>query len=139
MHFVFIPYGRRDKIELLLREMEAQKHKLLIWKGKEKKQIWVQGSVRILPFGLIEYIFPKEDMDVVLNTLIVEKDRYQLGKARMGILRKILRCKPIPEYKQNNKLLWVKEDVNLIPIGIREDINILSKSGEYKGWMHEGL
>ena len=95
MHFIFIPYGKRDQVELLLREMEAQKHQLRLKKeGKKDKFIWLQGQIRMLPLGIYEYIFPREDLDLVLHTLLskidYKNDRYLLGK-RLTLLRALLK------------------------------------------------
>ena len=139
MHFDFIPYGKRSEVELLLRDMEAQKHFLPMRKGKKKMGRWIQGQVRLLPFGVYEYVFPKEDMNVVLNTLIVEKDRYELGDFKIAMFRKMLKLKPIPEYKNDNKYLWIKDNVNIIPLGVKEDEDYTDPSGESKGWTHEAI
>ena len=141
MHLVFMTYGRRDCVETLLREMEAQKHYLTFRKkGEEGKKILTQGSVRQLPFGVIEYIFPREDKDLVLNTLNCELNRYNIPKSIMLILRKIFRCKKIPKYEKGLGYPWIKDHVNFIFIGIREDVDLVEEiEGEFKGWSHEAL
>jgi len=140
MHAVFIPYGKRSEVELLLRDMDAQKHYIPMWKGKEKKGIWIQSQVRLLPFGVYEYIFPKEDMDVVLTTLKFDLDNYNLGKLKLFALKKALNIQKIPEFKKDRKYLWIKENVNIIPLGIREDTTIVdSTPGENLGWEHEAI
>ena len=122
MHVVFMPYGKRSEVELLLRDMEAQKHFL---KFKEGSGVWIQGQVRFLPFGVYEYVMPKEDKDVVLHTLIDYKDRYGIGGFVLSFIRKMIKCEAIPEYKKDKNYLWIKDNVNIIPIGIREDAEIL--------------
>ncbi len=138
MHILFIPYGKRSEVELLFRDMEAQKHKLLMWKGKKKRYIWIQGAVRQLPLGIYEYICPKEDMDTVLYTLDFETDRYNLGW-KLGFLRKLIRCKKIPDYQKEHHYLWIRENVTIIPLGLREDVEFTDDKGESKGWTHEAL
>lgn len=139
MHFAFIPYGKRSEVELLLRDMEAQKHLLKMWKGKKEQGIYVQGSVKIVPLGVIEYIFPKEDLNIVLWTLIRDKNRYKLSRFILGVLGKLLKLKKIPEYKKDKHYLWIRDNVEVIPLGIREDEDVIEPSGEYKGWRHEAL
>ena len=68
-HASFIPYGERSGVERLLRDMESQKHLMPMTKGKKKKAVWIPGQIRDLPFGLKEYVFPKESLDKVLRTL----------------------------------------------------------------------
>jgi hypothetical protein len=139
MHAIFIPYGKRTEVELLLRDMEAQKHILPCTKGEEKKGIYIQGQVRLLPFGVCEYVCPKEDMDVVLHTLDFDKDRYKLGDVKKFILRKMIKCEVIPEYKKEKQFLWIKQNVNIIPIGVIYDGEITDPSGEMQGWTHEAI
>lgn len=139
MHFAFMPYGERGSVEKLLRDMESQKHILMMYQDKEKKGIWINGQIRLLPFGVVEYIFPKESLDVVLNTLIVEENRYNIKDFMFSMLRKVLHLKKIPKYSKENKLVWIKDNVNIIPLGIREDSDYYETGGEYVGWTHEAL
>ncbi len=141
MHAIFIPYGKRSEVELMFRDMEAQKHRLLMWKRKKKKIIWMQGQLRMLPFGVCEYICPKEDMDTVLTTLNFKpnKDAYGLGKMIYTFLRKMVQCKKIPEYSDKLRYLWITENVTILPLGIREDKEFTDPIGKYKGWTHEAI
>ena len=103
MHFAFIPYGKRDQVELLLRDMEAQKHQLKMYKdGVHLKTSWIQGQVRQLPLGVYEYIFPKEDLDMVLNSLI-GLDQYNMSKIVVAFLRKFYKLDKIPKFKEDKK------------------------------------
>jgi len=136
MHAVFIAYGKRSEVELMFRDMEAQKHLLRMWKGKKKQGIYIQGQVRILPFGLWEYVFPKEDMDKVLTTLGCAGNYSKiLTSFKLGFVRNALKLKKIPEFDNNKKYLWIKDNVAIIPIGIKEDVNMTEKDG----WEHEAI
>ena len=140
MHIIFIPYGKRSEVELLLRDMDAQKHMQKVWKGKEEKGRYIQGQVRLLPLGVYEYVCPKEDLDRVLTTLrFHEKAPYNLGKTTMMLLRKMTRAKKIPEFSTEFNYLWILPNVAIIPIGIREDEDYTEKEGDLKGWSHEGI
>jgi hypothetical protein len=136
MHFAFIPYGMKDAVEKLLRDMSAQKHLL---KTRDKNNliddIWLESQIRILPFGVYEYVFPKEDLNMVLST-IGDENFYYIGKTRKKILRKILGYKPIPKFKKGSHYLWQKENVAIIPLGIKEDREIFDE--KIQAW-HEGL
>lgn len=118
MHVIFMPYGKRSEVELLLRDMEAQKHFMPF---KEGGGVWIQGQIRILPFGVYEYVFPKEDKDLVLHTLDFDSNRYSLNKFILSFLRKFIKADGIPNYEKNKNFLWIKDNVNIIPIGIRAD------------------
>ena len=139
MHAVFIPYGKKELVDKLIKEMEAQKLKLVMFKGKKTQRIWMDTSVRILPFGFMEYVFPKEYIDVVLTTLDFDKKNNYISKINLALIRKTLRLKRIPKFKKNQRLLWIKEHVTIIPLGIREDGEIIGKEKFDKGWKHEAI
>ncbi len=143
MHVSFIPYGERSCVERLLRDMEAQKHLLPMTKGKKKQATWIPGQIRELPFGVKEYVFPKESLDMVLRTLkACRSGAYGVNFKRLvyPLLRKFLKLKPIPKYEDKGKLfLWNKVFVSIIVIGIREDGEVVGKYIDDKGWTHEAL
>jgi len=142
MHFAFIPYGAMSELRLLLRDMEAQKFMLKLQKeGEKDKGVYISGQIRILPFGVYEYVFPKEYKDMILNTLCKqEPNRYNVPEIFRKIIRKALKLKPIPKYDTKEQLLWIKENVSILPLGIREDLKIPEpKDAGYKGWIHESL
>lgn len=138
MHIIFIPYGPRMWVNALLTNMESQSHKLKLWKGKKKGFIWIKGAIRQLPFGAYEYICPKEDADLVLNTLNFDYDRYRLG-LNLKIIRKLLKAKKAPKYKKDHKYIWPLDHATIIPIGIREDGEYTEIQGVNKGFTHEAL
>lgn len=144
MHVIFMPYGHKQSVDHLMMDMQAQKFKLPLsfTFGKEKKEIWIQGNLRLCPFGIWEYCFPKEYKDIVLTTLNFHqhnnKDRYNIGKY-LFLIRKILRAEKIKDFDKKDKLLWIKDNVEIIPIGIREDADMIESSGEYTGWKHEAI
>lgn len=141
MHIVFMTHGILSAVEHLKIDMQAQKFKLRLYKeGEEDKFIWMQGRLSVGPFGVWEYSFPKESFDIVMTTL---KGDYadKIGKSRMFILRQMLGCTKIPKFDGKEKLLWIRDNVGIIPIGIRYDAELIEpeSSGEYAGWTHEGI
>jgi hypothetical protein len=143
MHVIFIPYGIIQAVEHLKIDMQAQKFPLLMHSpdGKETKSILVQGGLRIAPFGIIDYVFPKEYKDIVMTTLKFNMpDGYKIPKAYLTMVRKALKCKPIPKKIDTKEILpWITQDISLIPIGIREDKTYTEVDGEFKDWYHEAL
>lgn len=140
-----MPYGKKEDVDRLIRDMSAQKHKLKLWKVSEDEsadkidiqEVWIEGAVRLLPFGVMEYVFPKEDKDVVLTTLNFHKEApYNLTNAGLFFIRKALKATTPGKFDTNNHLLWIKNNVSIIPIGIREDVDIKE---EDTGYYHEGL
>lgn len=141
MHVSFIPYGARWEVENLLREMEAQKHFLPMWKGKKKQTMPISGQIRYVPGGICEYVFPKESKDLVFNTFKGGiGDQPYLKELHKKIIRKFLKLKPIPkDYSKEKKYLWNLNCMGIIVLGMREDRDITDKAGEMIGWTHEGL
>jgi hypothetical protein len=143
MHISFIPYGERSLVEKLLREMEAQKHLMPMTKGKKKKGAWIQGSIRELPFGVKEYVFPKGSLDMVLRTFSAgESGEHGVAFKKLvyPFLRKFLKLKPIPEYEKKGEIfLWSKIFVTTVVLGIREDGEVVGIYVDDKGWTHEAL
>lgn len=141
MHAVFIPYGIKQQVDHLLADMQAQKFKFLMHKeGEEDRFVWIQGSLRVLPFGVYEYVFPKEAEGVVLTCLqFHEPVPYNIGKTYLAMLRKALHIKKCGSFDTKETCLWIKEGVSLIPLGIREDRMMLEDKGEMAGWTHEQL
>ena len=143
MHVSFIPYGDRSCVEKLLRDMESQKHWLHMTKGKKSQKAAIPGQIRDLPFGIKEYIFPKESLDMVLRSFgACGAGVYGVSFKRMvyPFLRKLMKLKPIPKYDEKGELyLWSKAFVSIVPLGIREDGEIVGKYIDDKGWTHEAL
>lgn len=144
MHVSFIPYGERSCVERMLRDMEAQKHLMPMVKGKKKRGAWIPGQIRDLPFGVKEYVFAKESLDMVLRTLNAcpDEGKYGVGFKKLvhPTLRKLLKLKKIPEYEKKGDIyLWTKSFVSIIVLGIREDGEVVGVYIDDKGWTHEAL
>ncbi len=143
MHVSFIPYGERSCVERMLRDMEAQKHLMPMTKGKKNRGVWIPGAIRELPFGVKEYVFCKESLDMVLRTLDAAKDSsygIRFKKLVTSTLRKVLKLKPIPKYEEKGDVfLWNKAHIGIVVIGIREDGEVVGIYIDDKGWTHEAL
>lgn len=142
MHFAFIPYGERRELEILFRDMESQKHKMPMTKGKQKKTIWINGHINQLPFGVYEYIAPKESKDIIMTSLEFDTAGHSEARALknfLPLIRKFLKLDKIPKFDKGQKYLWIRENVAIIPLGIREDGDIVGKHEMDKGWTHEAI
>lgn len=144
MHIAFIPYGARSEVERMLRDMESQKMQMRMTKSGEKDMsVWINGQVRLLPFGVMEYVFPREYKDVIIHTLSdnTKPNRYGVPQFLNLMFRKALNLKPLPkEYSKETKMLWITENVSIMPLGIREDSDMEEpKDMGFKGWMHESI
>lgn len=150
MHVVFSLYGIKEKVDIMLNEMQSQKFLMPVTSPdkKETKQIWVQGSLRLVPGGLYEYIFPRENLDTVLTTLDFHSpirpyniDKKVMGISPLNMLKDFLKIEDAPkEFNTKEALLWRKEGITIIPLGIRKDKDMIEENNiEFKGWTHEAL
>ena len=142
MHIVFIPYGIEHRVEYLKQELIHSNFQLPM-ENKEtgqKKAMWIKGHLRHGPFGVWEYVIPREHADAVMTTLRFKQDNpYKLGKVRLNMLRKALKCEKIPEFKEDQRMLWIMDDVAIIPIGVRYDGDIVGTRQDDLGFTHEAL
>jgi len=139
MHASFIPYGKRECGERCIREMEAQKHLLPMHKGDETKSIYIDGQVRVCPFGIYEYVFPKEDKDLVLSSLAFNKKVPYAMELKAKMLRRLLNYKKAPKFVDGKKYLWNRHDVAIIPIGVRYDRDTVGDCVLDDGFTHEAI
>lgn len=143
-------YGKKECVDYLIRDLAAQKLPMRFYKDNgEEMSMFVECQIRILPFGLYEFVFPREHLDIVLNSLWFDKPTmaYHLDKEfslfrfkiqPLKYLKEFLRIEEPPkEFKKDRKLLLHEADIGIIPIGIRheEHPDILETSG----WKHEAI
>jgi hypothetical protein len=139
MHISFIPYGKKEFVDMFLRDIAAQKYNWKHWKGKKVKELAVEGQLRILPFGVYEHVFPREYIDQVLTSLSFNTDQHYVSKTKLAILRKMIGHKKAPKFDGSRGFFWVRQHVGIIPIGIREDADMTDPDGMNKGWTHEAI
>lgn len=145
MHVVLIPYGIKSCVDMLIKEMECQKFPLICKKeGEPDRSMLIQGSVRLSPFGLVEYVFPKESLDLVLHTFRADTVHYsQKGwklKFLLKFLKKFLYLKEIPKYSKEKEFPWIRDNVAIMVLGIREDGEITEPEGSsWPGFTHEAI
>lgn len=91
-------------------------------KGKGKvKKLTLQVGVR--PVQLWEIAFPEEHKDIMLKTILGENNSL-VGKKYskwLGWLRKLMKIKPIPEYKKDLQLPLPSDNVGVTGIGVKYD------------------
>ena len=150
MHAIFFAYGMKDKVDYFLEGLKHLCLPITFYKkvgGKvvEKKSFPIQTQIRTLPFGIYEFVFPKENMDVVLTTLrFNQKPPYNLDKTIMGIkplklLKNFLRVEDAPKFNTTHILPLIMQHVAIIPLGVRHDGEIEELIGPNKGWTHEAI
>jgi len=149
MHVVFFAYGDLERVNFFIQEIIHQKFPWRFYKKKYKegeKELFQQMSTRVnqLPGGAYDIVIPREYKDMVLTTLNFDIDYYEVGFVKKAFLRKVYKCKKAKFKKTEREFLWIKNGVNFLPIGIREDgeqpeINSEWENFHGKGWFHEAM
>lgn len=146
MHAVFIPYGKKEWVDIFLRDIMAQKLpiKATTKDGKEFHTI-IECQLRVLPGGMYEFVFPKEYKDLVLTTLDFHKPiSYGLDKEikilgmkfkPLDYVKKFLKLEDPGEFKTDNQFPWIKMFVSIIPLGVRYDRELTAEDGT----IHEAI
>jgi hypothetical protein len=156
MHAIFMPYGKKECVDWLIRDMTSQKLPLKIWKKDAEGKIieedngnFIDCQIRMLPFGLYEFVFPKEFMDAVLTSLWFNKPdspdlAYNINREisifgmkfkPLDYVKKFLRIEDPPKFDNSKSLLWWNQHIGIIPIGIRYDGEVQ----ETNGFWHEAI
>jgi len=142
MHLVFGATGIKQDMDLFEKFMETRTFLMpyIDHHDKDKeKNILLQSQLR--PINFYDFIFPKGELDHVLNGLQLEGEiksrNATLPDLYIKALRTALKLKkiPAPDLSQGAMPL-VKQNVRVVGIGIREDADITFKD---IGRTHEGL
>jgi len=129
MHYTFIATGIKQDLELWEKFMQTFWFKLP-YKDKDGKDQKILFQSQLRPIQLYDFVFPRDKLDVVLNSFNVWQD-YVLAKAKepkpafqksLWFLRKALKLKEIPPHdKTKGALALPPLNLRYIGIGIRED------------------
>ncbi len=140
MHFDFIAEGWRPDLD----EMEHWLHTRVFpmpMKHSDGSVTTEKAPAALRPRRAYTYVFPKDCLDIVLNTLKPDNcvNALQGHKEILGrtadILRMGLRLKKIPKPDiTKGEFAMVRNNIRLVGLGIREDIEITEK-----GITHEAL
>lgn len=122
MHFDFITRGEKSCVERFANELAS---KYFNWtatdnKGKTQKLIC---PATLQPIQLWSLVFPKENLDLVLNSLQPDRDAWNKKQnLPMAALRRALGDKKIPEWDKKSITFPIfRKYVQILGIGIRED------------------
>jgi len=109
--------------------------------NKEGKKEVIGCPCYLRPFRMYDLIFPREQKDVVLNTLPIRKEISLVdGKGGKGVfgthikvLRKLLGLKKIPKADETKGKVPLPEDLfknlRMVGLGIKEDIDFVNVHG----------
>lgn len=133
MELFLMTRGKSDEVEEWARWMSTR-HMPLKVKHGDGKESQIMTECQLRPIQLWGFVFPKENLDVVLNSLKLpsgEISEFKDGEPvypiqnKLWALRKLLKAKPIPKPDPNAGVMFMPYDrikhINVLGIGIRED------------------
>jgi len=117
MHLYCISRGIKQDVDRFIKELECQ-YLPFKYRGFD----FIQMSVR--PVQLWEMVFPKELKDLMINTIIRGNppEHETMFKYPLAVLRKLLNAKKVEDTTHKKRLAVYHENVQVLPIGIREDV-----------------
>lgn len=114
--------GMNEEVEKWKKYLETWMLPLPYTENGVKKVANYQCNLK--PIQLWGLTFPREQKDFVLSSLAMADKTSNIGWLHNYLypVRKILKAKPIGEFNKVNPKYIGKEFVQLLPIGIREDL-----------------
>jgi len=136
MHLDFIAEGWKPDLDQMEEWLNTRTFPMTVKNKKGKKEtIKVPGALR--PRRAYTYVFPRENLDVVLNTLRLHDSVHRVDgkgtrilKKPLAIIRKFLRLKKMPKPdKSKGTFPIVMNNIRCIGLGVRDDIDFVNEHG----------
>ena len=142
MHLRFIAEGWDKDLDYMEKWVGQMILPMEVINKKGKKEI-IGCPCYLRPFRMYDLIFPREQKDVILNTLnpasavsLVDgkggKKSYKF-RTLINTLRRLMRLKKIPEAdKTKGKAAFPEElfkNIRIVGLGIKEDIDFVNEHG----------
>ena len=144
MHLVFCASGIKHDLDLFEKFMETRSLNLPYIDhndGDKEKNIVIQSQLR--PINFYDFIFPKGELDHVLNGLQIGTDpdiisrNASMPKLYIEMLRKALKLKKIPNPDiSKGAIPLYKQNIRIVGIGVRDDADLTFPE---VGRTHEGI
>lgn len=122
MHYDFIAEGIMHDMDLFEKFLQTIPLKLPITDSDGKtKEIIIQSQLR--QKKLYSFVFPKEYLDQVINTLGQDLEGLPKGaRLQAEVLRKALKLKKVPKSDKTKGAFPIyRQNLRIVPLGIRED------------------
>ena len=98
----------------------------LPYTDKDGKKCSIGYQLNLKPILLWGLTFPKDQKDLIMSSFAFADETSNIGwihgSPQLAILRKLLKAKPIGDYKKVTPRYIGSEFVQFMPIGIREDL-----------------
>ena len=109
-------------------------------KNKKGKEETIGMPCYLRPFRMYDLIFPRDQLDVILNTLkpvteisLFDGKGTKVFKNKLTWLRKLMKLKKIPKPDESKGEVALPEDlfknIRLVGLGLKEDVDFVNPSG----------
>jgi len=110
-------------------------------KNKKGKEETIGIPCYLRPFRMYDLIFPRENLDIILNTikpvssidLVDGKGNSKTFKTQIAVLRKLMKLNKIPKRDESKGQVAIPEDlfknIRTVGLGIKEDIDFTNDTG----------
>ena len=138
MELTFITRGKSDEVYEFAKWLSTRHLPLKLHKADGTEEVQLM-ECQLRPLQLWQFVFPKENLDIVLNTLNLPRDDKQSFQGyninpKLFALRKLLGAKPIPQPVDKLSKMFMPYDrfkhVGIIGVGLREDGDIAEMTHE---------
>jgi len=128
MHTYILTRGNQFWVDQFIKELQGKYLPYEIKSDKcfnngYKKGI-LQFQIGVRPIQLWEIVYPKEQIDLVHNTLFETSDakpQHAWQEKHIFAMRKLLRLKKIPAYDKTRLMPITRQNIEVVGIGIKED------------------
>jgi len=136
MHLDFIAEGWKPDLDAMEEWLNTRTFQLPI-KHKDGSVTIEKAPGALRPRRAYTYVFPRDSLDIVLNTLklkncvaLVDGKGTPILKRVGSVIRKVLRLKKIPEPdKSKGEFPMVMKNIRLMGLGMRDDIDMTFDNG----------
>lgn len=117
MHLFFISRGIYNEVERAMDFIKTIMFPRINYETGVPTKEFIQAHLQPIQFW--SYVFPEEHLNQVLTSFNFSEPMFD---KKLFFLRKMIGCEKIPEYTPvNNPFFVYKNNVQLLPIGIKKD------------------
>ena len=136
MHLIFAASGIKHDMEQFEKFMQTATFPMT-YTDKDGKEVKAYIQSQLRPMVLYDFVFPKENLDVVLNTLdpkravsMTDGKGTKILSKTISMIRRALKLKSIPKSdKKKGEFPLYKKNIRIVGIGVRDDVDFTNKFG----------
>ena len=143
MHLRFVAEGWDKDLDYMEKWIGQMILPMEVINNKGKKEV-VNVPCYLRPFRMYDLIFPRENLDVILNTLtpkglpmdevaLCDNKGTKVFKKSINWIRKLMKLKKIPKADRSQGRCAVPDkllkNIRIVGLGIKEDVDFVNHTG----------